>query len=117
MSIRWENTLTESLRRIQREAHLMSEDAYAGAEVILEDAERRVPKESGHLAGTAMIQAQRGGVNTVAITYDGPYARWIHEHLHFKHPHGGEAKFLETALLVKGEEAVNKAGEHFWGRL
>jgi hypothetical protein len=45
------------------------------------------------------------------------YARWVHEHLMFKHPFGGEAKFLETAMLTKGEAAINQAGEHFWGRL
>ena len=117
MTMTWDNTLSAALEQIAVKAHDLSQDAYAGAEIIWEDAEGRVPKESGHLAGTSQIRQDRGGKNTVAITYDGPYARWIHEHLHFKHPHGGEAKFLETALLVKGQEAVNKAGEHFWERL
>ena len=117
MSIRWENSLSAGLERVASAMFDLSRDAYAGAEIILADSEQRVPKESGDLAGTAMILQHRGGTNTVGIVYDSVYARWIHEHLHFKHPHGGEAKFLETAMLVKGEEAVNKAGQHLWERL
>jgi hypothetical protein len=113
----WSNTLSAGLEHIAAQAFNLSQDAYAGAEVILADAEVRAPKESGHLAGTGMIQQHRSGKNTVGITFDGPYARYIHEHLHFKHPHGGQAKFLETAMLVKGQEAINRAGEHFWERL
>lgn len=115
--MRWDNTLSAGLERVATEAHNLSQDVYYGAEVIWKDAMERVPKESGALSETSKIDSNRGGVNTVALTFGGPYARYIHEHVHFKHPHGGEAKFLETAMLTKGEEAVNKAGEHFWERL
>lgn len=117
MSMAWENTLTAGLERIATEAHDLSQDAAVGAAVILADSDVRVPKESGDLAASGSVKEDRGGLNTAAIVYDSVYARWIHEHMHFKHPHGGEPKFLETAMLVKGEEAINAAGEHFWERL
>ena len=117
MSIRWENSLSAGLERMAAAANDLSQDARVGGEVILEDALVRVPKETGDLASSGMVQEWRGGKNTTAILFSSVYARWIHEHLHFKHPHGGEAKFLETAMLVKGEEAVNAAGNHFWERL
>lgn len=115
--IRWEDHLTARLERMLAESRDLSQDARQGAEVIITDAEVRVPKRSGYLAGTAQVQEWRGGKNTAAMTFGGPYARWVHEHLWFKHPFGGEAKFLETAMLVKGKDAVVAAGKHFWRRI
>lgn len=117
MSMAWSDQLTGELRRVLMASEDLTVDAEVGARVILDDSESRVPKESGRLAGTGKIDRDRAGANSVGIVYSSVYARWIHEHLGFKHPHGGEAKFLETAMLTKGQEAVNKAGEHFWGRL
>ena len=118
MSIRWDDTLTAGLARIRAEVEANLPDAIAnGAQVILADAQERVPHESGHLAGTGAVKQDRGGTNTVGITFDGPYARWIHEHLFFKHPRGGQAKYLETAMLVKGDEAVNEIGRSLWRQL
>jgi hypothetical protein len=118
VSIRWVDTMTAGLERLRADVAANLEDALAeGADVVLRDSDERMPKESGHLAGTGEVNKARGGTNTVAITYAGPYARWIHEHLFFKHPHGGEAKFLETAMVVKGGEAMNEAGRALWRRL
>lgn len=115
--VRWEDTLSTWLRQALAKSQHMQDDLAHGAKVILADSKERVPKEEGHLAATGEIKRDRGGVNTVAITYGTPYARYIHEHLFFKHPHGGTAKFLELALLEKGSEAINEAGEKFWRRL
>jgi len=117
VSIEWRDTLSGGLRDVLAKAQRLDDDLYEGARVILADSEARVPKESGRLGGTGVIKRDRSGNNAVAIEYGTPYARWVHEHIHFKHPRGGEAKFLETALLVKGHEAINKAGEHLWRRL
>ena len=117
MSIQWQGDLASGLAEFGAAVDSRIEDSLAeGAKVILEDAEQRVPKESGHLAGTGRVQQNRGGKNTVGLWFAGPYARWIHEHLFFKHPHGGEAKFLETAMLTKGREALRIAGERLWRR-
>lgn len=118
MSIRWVDTMSEGLANLRADVAANLEDALAeGADVILRDSDERMPKESGHLTGTGKVNQARGGTNTVGITYDGPYARWIHEHLFFKHPHGGEAKYLETAMTVKGNEAINETGRALWRRL
>lgn len=117
MSRAWVDSLGPLLERIAVAAHDLTDDVEAGARVIFEDSQERVPKETGDLASSGHIRRERGGDNTVAITYDSVYARYQHEHLFFRHPTGGQAKFLETAMLTKGEEAINKAGEHFWGRL
>lgn len=115
--IEWSDQISHRLRDIYAKSHHMQDDLAHGAKVILAEAKDLVPKESGHLAATGLIKRDRGGVNTVAITFAGPYARWIHEHLAFKHPHGGQAKFLEAAMLLKGQEAINQAGEKFWRRI
>lgn len=117
-SIRWDNSLTEGLLRVKEAVAAHAEDALAkGADIILADAVARMPKESGHLAGTGRVEQARGGQNTVGVTFDGPYARWLHEHLFFKHPQGGEAKFLELAMVEHGAEALDVAGRDLWERL
>ena len=88
-----------------------------GAQIILEESDVLVPKEIGDLAASGSVKKDRGGLNTVGITYSSVYARYIEEHLFFKHPHGGEAKFLETAMITKGSDAINKAGEVIWDRV
>lgn len=117
MSIDWEDSLTPALERIRDKALDMSEDVAEGAEYILEGALKRVPKESGDLAASGRVDEERAGLNAAGITFDGPYARWIHEHLHFKHPHGGQAKFLEAAMKARRVGAVKRAVNHFWGRI
>lgn len=115
----WANTLTEGLLRVKATVAAHAEDSLAkGArDVVLADALARMPKESGHLAGTGRVEQSRGGTNTVGVTFDGPYARWTHEHLFFRHPQGGEAKFLELAMVEHGAEALDVAGRDLWGRL
>lgn len=115
--LEWVDELTRSLSSIRAKSRGLAADLEHGASVIRDEAVRLVPKESGDLAATARIRKNRGGVNTVAITFGGPYARWIHEHTWFKHPQGGQAKYLEAAMLLKGREAINEAGEHFWRRI
>lgn len=117
MSIEWRDTLSIYLREVLAKSQRLDDDLAVGAKIILDDSDARVPKESGHLIATGVVKRERGGNSVVGIVYKGPYARWQHEHLYFKHPQGGQAKFLETAMLVKGRAAINKAGEHLWGRL
>lgn len=85
----------------------------AGARVILEGAKRRTPyapKDAddhlAHLRDTARIDPGRGGESTVGVVYDSVYAAYIHENLGFAHPHGGQAKYLEAALVEDSSKAV-----------
>ena len=91
-----------------------------GAQIILADSLLLVPKDpplTGDLARSARIKKNRGGINTVAIVYESVYAGYVHEHLLFKHPYGGGAKYLEIAMLAKGQEAINKAGDYVWDKV
>ena len=122
MSIRWEGDLIERLREVRDKARSANIDLLSGADVIMERSQTLVPKTpkrpSDHepmLAATAKIST--AGTNRVAMEYTSVYAHWVHEHLWFHHPYGGQAKFLETAMLEKGAEAINKVGEHIFRRL
>lgn len=117
MSLEFRGPLLGNLREMLAKSQRLDDDMYAGADVVLKDSNQRVPVESGDLKATGHIKRDRGGNGAVTIEYTSVYARWIHEHLFFKHPTGGEAKYLETAMLSKGSEAMNKAAEHFWRRL
>ena len=119
MSMRWENHMDLEGVAIMVRAHV--EDALAeGAEIVLADSLVLVPKDpplTGALAASAWIKKSRGGVNTVGIGYGSVYAAYIHEHLLFKHPHGGGAKYLEIAMIAKQGDAINKAGDYIWDKV
>lgn len=116
MSMTWENNM--DLARVGAIIRANVEDGLAeGADIILTRSTELVPKVSGDLAATGSVKKDRGGVNTVAITYGSVYARWIEAHLSFAHPHGGGARFLELGMLEKGEAAINKTGEVLWHKL
>ncbi|GAB3081032.1 hypothetical protein GCM10027053_51980 [Intrasporangium mesophilum] len=117
MSMRWRDTMSIYLREVLEKTKRLDDDLAVGAKIILADSDKRVPKEHGRLVASGVVKRDRSGNNAVGIVYGGPYARWVHEHVHFKHPRGGQAKFLETALLEKGREAINEAGRHLWERL
>ncbi len=75
----------------------------AMTEAVLPESTRLVPKLDGDLAGSAEVLT---GDGFAAIRYGGPYARKQHELLGFKHPHGGQAKILETALMTETDKAL-----------
>jgi hypothetical protein len=93
----------------------------ATAAQVLEQAKRDAPHdpdeagkgEGRHLRDTGRIepiQYRPGGIMAVEIVFDGPYAARQHEHLEYKHPHGGTAKFLERNLTgAKLLEALAEA--------
>ena len=116
MSMRWENHLDLEGIAIMVRTHI-KDGLEQGAQIILDRSDELVPKESGDLASSGRVKKDRGGLNTIGITYDGPYARYQHEHMFFKHPTGGAPKFLEVAMVEKGEAAINKAGEYIWDKV
>ena len=116
MGMRWENHMDLTGIAIMVRTHI-EDGLEQGAQIILEESNVLVPKEIGDLAASGSVKKDRGGLNTVGITYSSVYARYQEEHLFFKHPTGGQAKFLETAMLTKGEAAINKAGEYIWDKV
>jgi hypothetical protein len=115
--LRFENHLT-LLEFGERLAAEIPHALHEGAEIILADSLTKAPeapKESGdnepHLNTTGRINDSRGGDNAVGIEYTSIYASYVHEHLGFKHPHGGQAKFLESAMIEKQDDAIRKVAD------
>lgn len=67
-----------------------------GGELVLDASNRLVPLDEGTLERSGRVTDN--GVDTVAVSYDTPYARRQHEDMNLRHPNGRQAKFLETAL-------------------
>lgn len=88
-----------------------------GAQEVLDRSQELVPKQIGDLAASARVRSV--GANEVhkaaAVEYTSVYSHWIHEHLWFKHPSGGQAKFLEQALDEKGRDAIERAAKKLIG--
>lgn len=66
-----------------------------GAAKLLDDSDQIVPIEDGDLveSGDTEVVGNRG-----EVFYDSDHAIKQHEDLEYKHPRGGQAKFLENAL-------------------
>lgn len=80
----------------------------AGMGIVHDRAVELVPKLSGHLASTAKVTVLAD--NLAEIKFSGPYAHFQHEYLDLKHPNG-QAKYLETAIIEKSDDALAKVAE------
>jgi hypothetical protein len=60
------------------------------------------PKDRGHLRASAEVTVDPATLEA-AISYNTPYAVYVHERLELNHK-VGEAKFLEKAIAAKAEE-------------
>lgn len=72
-------------------------------EVVRVAAVAGTPVETGRLAGSAAVTVDG---DEATITYDGPYARYQHEGLDFRHE-TGRAKYLELAVIEEAQNAVD----------
>lgn len=101
MSIEWSFEL--DLDRVtEAAAHSAPIGAGKAMEHIRGVAAALTPVETGHLVGTATVTVDG---NEASITYDGPYARYQHEGLDFRHE-TGQAKFLEQPMNTEKDTAL-----------
>ena len=116
MSIKFDDKPIKALQESLVEA------GYLTAELILTEANKLVPRDTGTLGRSGTItfenlpnpqsiysSAKSGRITTTAkpvnklnikklyISFNTPYAHRQHEDLQFNHPNGGEAKYLEKA--------------------
>lgn len=72
---------------------------------IRQRAADRAPKDTGTLRGTA-YETVAGLFDEVvgSVHFPEKYAAMQHEHVEFEHPKGGEAKYLEKAMLEKADQ-------------
>lgn len=81
------------------------------AQQILERSQDLVPVRTGALRDSGYITSgDQGGYPSVTITYGGgdvPYAYQVHEDLEMRHPNGGQAKYLEQAVIEYEQVAID----------
>lgn len=78
----------------------------AAAKVILAEAKKNTPVDTGRLVGSAHIVTDEAG--EAAVVYDSTIAAAVHEDLTEHHEHGG-AKFLERAMNSQRQAALEAA--------
>jgi HK97 gp10 family phage protein len=101
MSIEWEFDL--DIAGIAERTEAVKPQALGQAmELIRAEAVARTPVETGHLAESATVTVEG---DTGSVKYPGPYARYQHEGLDFRHE-TGQAKFLETAMNANKDAAL-----------
>ena len=77
-------------------------------EVVIDIGSRaaeRAPVDTGALRGSMMnsVEVKEGEI-IGEIRFTEKYAAAQHEHVEYRHPQGGEAKYLERAALEKADE-------------
>lgn len=80
----------------------------AGAELLLDESNRKVPLETGTLERSGNTAAQ-GYEATVG--YNTPYAVRQHEEVGYNHKGKGEAKFLEGAMHNNKTQILGTIGD------
>lgn len=75
----------------------------AALEVVGDASDRLVPVDEGDLRNSRRVTMD--GDLAGDVSYGTDHARVIHERLDLHHPNGGQAKFLETALLSSAAHA------------
>lgn len=83
------------------------------AEHILEESNRRAPKEDGDLIDSSSVSVTD---LQARIHYGSFYAAWQHERLDYAHD-DGEAKFLENAAEAETGAALQIMGARIRGEL
>lgn len=75
----------------------------AGADLLLDESNRKVPLETGDLERSGVAVASG---NEAAVGYSSVYAARQHEELGWNHKGKGEAKYLENALNNNANEIL-----------
>jgi hypothetical protein len=75
-----------------------------GGEHILRLSRDRVPIEEGTLERSGMVTDD--GRDTVAVSYDTPYAARQHEDMSARHDAGRSAKYLELAVAESRDDVL-----------
>ncbi|MBZ4662771.1 MAG: hypothetical protein JG776_453 [Caloramator sp.] len=90
--LEWKGNLAKKIVRKAAKKALLT----CGADLQGKSAEQ-APIDMGDLKRNCSVSPiqDNNGEMTVMVGYDLPYARRQHEGLHFKHPKGGKAKYLE----------------------
>jgi hypothetical protein len=95
--------LKESVRKLrehlQKRPDQVAAALYQEAQVIMTEAKRRTPVDTGALraSGHVGLPEREGSKLTVPMSFGTEYAIYVHENLEAKHP-VGQARFLASAV-------------------
>lgn len=101
MRIRWEGR--KVTKRVQQAAFEGLQD---GAEHILDEANTIVPYREGTLMQSGAVTPDPVS-KTVFVSYDTPYAVYLHEHPEFNFRNGREGKWLEKTMNNEARAVLN----------
>lgn len=89
-------------------------------DLIFDDSQRRVPKETGDLAASAKKMTHGAGFLFSAwIEYGGPsapYAWIVHEDVVAEHAPPTQAKYLSDAVYLNREECARRVRRQFYSK-
>ncbi len=78
---------------------------------VLEPAQETHDRPSGELRDTAEV-TMYPVTKRAALRYGTAYAAYQHERMDLKHPTGGQAKYLESAMLEKADHVAETIAAH-----
>ncbi len=99
--VKQHNAKLTEVERAVREAMEVS------AKRVLQAAKANVPVDEGDLRKSGKVRVDN---MTVRVTFNAPHAWLQHERLDYKHPGGGQAKYLEAAVDQVGAEPLIISG-------
>lgn len=83
----------------------------SAAEAIIAESKDIAPYDDGDLYDSAFVDPPKvaGKTTTVDLGYRGlPYIIDQHESLHYHHPNGKQAKFLEKPMMEQAPKTLNR---------
>lgn len=108
------HSLSRGLDRLREKMEERGKQALATTAVkVFLDSQALVPVDTGELKASGVVSelVESNDGYAIAISYQAPYAGKVHEDLDANHPHGGQAKFLETPFLQAGETLTKELGK------
>lgn len=98
-----EKVIKNAQEALDRWKKALRSAVYAEASNVMTISKRLVPVDSGTLKGSGYVTLpeHRGPQILCELGYGGPakkYAEIQHESLHYRHPRGGQAKYLSVAV-------------------
>jgi hypothetical protein len=103
--------LERGLDRLREKMEERSKEALADTAVkTFLNSQSLVPVDTGELKASGQVSelVESNDGYSIAISYQAPYAGFVHEDLDANHPHGGQAKYLETPFLQAGDMLVKE---------
>ena len=100
MNIRGVDSVIKNFNKKLSEIKDASKDSIRDVALdLISKAKERAPLDTGDLRGSGFTEFKESSTEYVArVGFTEPYALVQHEDLTFKHPQGGEAKYLENPL-------------------